>query len=153
MVFCVPPTCFWKLLKCKIIWKTAEIGANSGFSSRLLHWAQCTGKNECLRLRFTSFLLLDRIFEMENIALQPKIERILPLNFCSFRSFPSRNFSTNPSETLTKNIRRPGLLPGEFWIKNANSCNQLPFAAIFGHEKYSFLKQAYRTTTISSQHS
>ena len=77
------------------------------------------------RLQSTSWVLWERIFEMDNTSLKQIVNRIPLLRYRYMGSFPS-DFSPNlPNDTFAIVNTQPSNTPGEHWIMIAKFHHEL----------------------------
>ena len=90
-------------------------------------------------------MLLEKTSKLDNVSLQPIINRFPLLKYRYRGSFPSDYVPTLDNDTFAIINTQPSNMQGEHWIMIKNSRQNLYFADSLGREKYSFsfLKQHY----------
>ena len=89
-------------------------------------------------------MLLEKISQMDNVALRQIIDRIPLLKYRYIGSYPCDLVPTLPNNTFAIVNTQPSRKEVEHWIMIAKFHDQLFFADLLARQKYSFLGTHYQ---------
>ena len=112
---------YGKLSLTRTIWRTTEAGSKLFFLKNTLLNSLCW-ENECLRLQLSCFVLVEKIFKMDNVFRRRKINRIPLLTYRYSGYFPSAFVPTPDHDTFAIINTYPS---NHIWIVIANFCQIL----------------------------